>query len=166
MQYIYYPLRETRILSSSRGNTFGMVRKKGKKAHQGWDLEARNNSVLYAVAEGEIVDVDRKDNSAYGCSITLRFQSDGYDFYAFYAHINSSLVSLYDPVEAGAAIGFSGSTGNAKGSQPWEQHLHFEFREKFSCGKGLAGRVDPKRFLGNPPYHWVCVPGPAIPASY
>ena len=166
MQYIYYPLRETRILSSSRGNTFGMVRKKGKKAHQGWDLEARNNSLLYAVADGEIVDVDRKDNSAYGCSITLRFQNDGYDFYAFYAHINSSLVSKYDWVDAGAVIGFSGSTGNAKGSQPWEQHLHFEFREKFSCGKGLAGRVDPKMFLGNPPYHWVCQPGPAIPASY
>jgi murein DD-endopeptidase MepM/ murein hydrolase activator NlpD len=166
MEYIYYPLRYFRILSASRGNTFGMVRKQGKKAHQGWDLEARNNSLLYAVAEGEIVNVDRKDNSAYGCSITLRFQNQGKDFYAFYAHINSSLVSKYDWVDAGAVIGFSGSTGNAKGSSPSAQHLHFEIREKYSCGKGLAGRVDPKMLLGAPPYHWVCDPGPGIPASY
>src|SRR5262245_25170532 len=146
MNGIYYPLRYFRILSAARHNTFGMVRKKGKKAHQGWDLETRNNSPLYAVAPGEIVNVDLKDNSSYGCSITLRFQYDGYEYYAFYAHINSSLVSRYDTVEAGSQIGFSGSTGNAKGSKPWEQHLHFEFREKFSCGKGLTGRIDPENF--------------------
>lgn len=54
-------------------------------------------------------------------------------------------------------IGYSGSTGNAKGSNEWEQHLHFEFRDSLMGGKTLEGRIDPEFFFGSPP--WVLQKG-------
>jgi murein DD-endopeptidase MepM/ murein hydrolase activator NlpD len=154
---MYYPVRRVKILSGSHGNTFGWVRKNGTKAHQGWDFQAFDGSDLIAVADGEIVGVDRIDDSSYGCSITLKFKgSYGEDVYAFYAHVSPNiLVSKHDKVLEGSLIGFSGSTGNAKGSKKWAQHLHFEFREKQHCGYGLAGRIDPIAFFGDPPYEWI-----------
>lgn len=163
---MYYPLREVRILSGSRGNTFGWVRDGGKRVHQGWDFQAKDNTFLYAVADGEVVNVDRKDNSSYGCSILLRFQHWGADYYAFYAHINTSLVDKGEWVEAGSHIGYSGSTGNAKGSKSWAQHLHFEFRSQAFCGKGLEGRVNPEEFYGPPPFNWVSYDGPVTTDYY
>jgi len=154
---MYYPVREVRILSGSRGNTFGLVRKYkdgSPKPHQGWDFQAINNSPLYAVCDGEVVSYDKYDNSSYGKSLLLRLDYWGEELYAFYAHINSSLFEKYQTVSAGQLIGYSGSTGNAKGSWRDAQHLHFEFRNRASCGKGLEGRVDPQRFYGPPPYSW------------
>jgi len=154
---MYYPLREVRILSGSHGNTFGWVRKYSDgspKAHQGWDFQARNDSPLYAVCDGEVVHYDKTDNTSYGKSLLIRLDYWGESLYAFYAHINSSIVGKYDWVSAGQLIGYSGSTGNAKGSSANAQHLHFEFRNKSQCGKGLNGRIDPQRFYGPPPYSW------------
>lgn len=163
---MYYPVREVRILSGSRNNTFGWVRKNGTKAHQGWDFQAKDNTPLYAVMGGEIVYVDRVDNSNYGCYIMLRFQLDGEELYAFYAHINTSLVSKNQEVTEGQLIGYSGSTGNAKGSASWAQHLHFEFRNQRYCGTGLEGRIDPERFFGAPPYNWLTSAGPVTTEYY
>ena len=160
---MYYPLSQMKILSGSKGNTFGMVRKHddgSPKAHQGWDLQTLNGSPLYAIAEGEIAYVDKTDNSNYGRSIMLRFQLNGQELYAFYAHIESSLVQNFDWVSEGTLIGYSGSTGNAKGSKSYAQHLHFEIREKRYCGKGLDGRLDPVIIFGPPPYGGFCAAGP------
>ena len=156
---MYYPLREIRILKGRRSNTYGMVRENCTKIHQGWDFQAKDNSPLYAVSSGEIIYVDRVDNSNYGCAIMLHFQHNGEDLYAFYAHINSSLVSKGQWVTEGDLIGYSGSTGNAKGSKPESQHLHFEFRNKRYCGTGLAGRINPEVYYGTPPYSWFSTSG-------
>jgi murein DD-endopeptidase MepM/ murein hydrolase activator NlpD len=157
---MFYPVREVQILGGvkyGKGNVFGWVRKKGTKAHQGWDFAARDNTPLYAVADGTIEYVDKVDDSNYGKQILMSFSgSYGETFYAFYAHINSNLVERYDTVKAGDLIGYSGSTGNAKGSNKWEQHLHFEFRSERHCGKGLEGRIDPQFFFGPPPFAWMC----------
>ncbi len=156
---MFYPVREVQILGGvkyGKGNVFGWVRKKGTKAHQGWDFAARDNTPLYAVADGKIENVDIVDDSNYGKQILMSFTgSYGETFYAFYAHINTSLVGKYDDVKAGDLIGYSGSTGNAKGSNKWEQHLHFEFRSERFCGKGLEGRIDPQFFFGAPPFAWM-----------
>lgn len=153
---MYYPVRQVKILSGARHNTFGWVRKGGTKAHQGWDFQAIDGSDLIAVADGEIVHVDRVDNSNYGCSILMKFRGYyGETLYAFYAHIlPNALVSYKQEVKAGQLIGFSGSTGNAKGSSKWAQHLHFEFRDRRHGPKGLTGRIDPAFFFGDPPYDW------------
>src|SRR5687767_3493099 len=121
---MYFPVRRVKILSGKRNNTFGWVRKGGTKAHQGWDFQAFDGSDLIAVADGTIVGVDYIDDSNYGCSITLKFKGAyDEDIYAFYSHISPNiLVSKYDKVLEGNHIGFSGSTGNAKGSTKWAQH--------------------------------------------
>ena len=157
---MYYPVKEVRILSGARHNTFGWVRKGGTKAHQGWDFEARDNTPLYAVGHGEVVHADRIDDSRLGKQILIQLDGYGEELYAMYAHINTSLVSKYDVVAPGDLIGYSGSTGNAKGSKPWEQHLHFEFRNRRYAPSGLEGRVDPVKYFGPPPYSWMCHPGP------
>lgn len=162
---MYYPLCNVKILNGSKGNTFGMVRKYkdgSPKPHQGWDLEALDGTPIYAVADGEIAFVDNVDNSAYGKSILLKFKYNDKEFYAFYAHINHSLVSKDDSVMEGALIGFSGSTGNAKGMSPSGQHLHFEFRNRRYAGNGLTGRVDPSYFYGSPPLSWIYPPIPML----
>lgn len=159
---MYYPVREVRILSGSRGNTYGFVRKYSDgspKPHQGWDFQARNDTPLYAVCDGEVVYYDKTDNSSYGKSMLIKLDYWGEELYAFYAHINSSLVEKYQTVYAGDHIGYSGSTGNAKGSYANAQHLHFEFRYKERCGKGLDGRIDPFRFYGPPPFGWIHMSG-------
>lgn len=157
---MFYPVREVQILGGAkygRGNVFGWVRKKGTKVHQGWDFAARDNTPLYAVASGKIEYVNRDDSTDYGMSILMSFPggTNGGTTYAFYAHISSSNVSNHEDVEAGQLIGYSGSTGNAKGSTKWEQHLHFEFRSERSCGVGLGGRIDPYYFFGPPPFTWM-----------
>jgi len=156
---MFYPVRQVQILGGvkyGKGNVFGWVRKKGTKAHQGWDFAARDNTTIYAVADGDIVHVDTDDDSNYGKSILMSFTGMyGETFYAFYAHINSSNVSQGNRVKAGDPIGTSGSTGNAKGSSKWAQHLHFEFRSERWCNKGLEGRIDPQYFFGPPPFAWM-----------
>jgi murein DD-endopeptidase MepM/ murein hydrolase activator NlpD len=154
---MYFPVREVRILSGSMGNTFGWVRKNSDgtpRCHQGWDFQATNDTPMYAVCDGEVIRYDKTDNSSYGKSLLLKLDYWGEELYAFYAHINTSLVDKYQTVFAGDLIGYTGSTGNAKGSSKNAQHLHFEFRYKESCGHGLTGRTDPYRFYGPPPLSW------------
>jgi murein DD-endopeptidase MepM/ murein hydrolase activator NlpD len=153
---MYYPLKEVRILSGSNGNTFGMVRKKNgaPKPHQGWDFQARNNTPIYAVGDGEVVRYDKTDNSRYGKSLLIKLDYWGEELYAFYAHLTSCLVDKGNQVFGGQMVGYSGSTGNAAGSGPAGQHLHFEFWNKRTPGNGLNGRVDPFRFYGPPPMSW------------
>lgn len=154
---MHYPVRRVKILSSRRNNTFGWVRKNGTKIHQGWDFEAPDGSELLAVASGKIVWIDSNDNTDYGCQIILRFTgSYGEDVYAHYAHTMPNFtVARNQNVMEGQVIGYQGSTGNARGSKGAAQHLHFEFRETMLGGKGLAGRIDPIAFFGDPPYQWI-----------
>lgn len=163
---MYYPVKEVRILGGKWSNTYGWVRDGGKRMHQGWDFQAKDNSTLYAVAAGEVVHVDRVDNTNYGCSILLRFEHWGEEYYAFYAHISTSWVNKGDWVDAFTPIGLSGSTGNAKGSKPWSQHLHFEFRSKRHSGNGLEDRINPEFFYGAPPYNWISVSEPVSNEYY
>lgn len=159
---MYYPVKEVRILSGSRGNTFGWVRKNKDgtpRVHQGWDFQATNDTPIYAVCDGEVVSYDKTDNSNYGKSLLIKLDYWGEELYAFYSHINMSFVEKNIFVAAGDFIGYSGSTGNAKGSSTNAQHLHFEFRYKRNCGKGLDGRTDPHRFYGPPPFSWSVASG-------
>lgn len=158
----------TKLLSSIKGSTFGMVRNGGKRAHQGIDLEAEPGTDIFAVCSGTIV-MAVKDSSTkgYGWQILLKVNvadlppkhqayaqtlvGNQEQIYFFYAHLSAIDVGTGKTVQAGQKIGQTGSTGNAfnmpsiaKGA-----HLHFEVRVTKEKMSGLNGRIDPLPFISS-----------------
>jgi len=100
-----------------------MVRNCGKRAHQGWDFEAKKGTAAYK----------------------------GKTYYAFYAHMQKTDVKKGDRVSVKQKIGTCGKTGNASNLPASENHLHFEIRTQLNCGLGLGGRVSPMKIYGKCP---------------
>jgi len=121
------------------------------KAHQGWDLEAAVDTTIYAISDGKVNFVDNQGD--YGNQINIEFKFKGKTYYAFYSHLNEINVKKGDDVEFGQELGKTGQTGNAKGQDASEDHLHFEIRDKGGkyIGTGLTGRVDPTTIYGAAP---------------
>lgn len=134
-------------LANVNSARFGMVRKNpdgSPRAHQGIDLQANQGTPIYAVEDGLIVGTNvAKDG--YGYTITLKFG----DKFAFYAHLSEIMTTVGHKVTKGQLIGKTGSTGNATGMGTIAKggHLHFEIRTKQNTGLGLAGRLDPLKFV-------------------
>lgn len=154
-------------LSTIKGATFGMVRKNGKKAHQGIDLIAEPGTPIIAVANG-IVCAPKKIASDYGLTLMLivgiedlpRAQAfalktkypEENKITFFYAHLSEIIANKSKIVKAGDIIGKSGCTGNASNMKSTQSgsHLHFEVRKtNATCGKGLTNRIDPLPFINN-----------------
>jgi murein DD-endopeptidase MepM/ murein hydrolase activator NlpD len=153
---IVMPLRQmnlrTQGLSSSYAASFGLVRNGGKRAHQGWDLEAAIGAQCYAISEGVITHTGF--HRQFGLNVVLMFSESGRSqvsavdaLWAFYAHLSHIFVVKDQSVEAGDPIGLTGVTGNADSKAP---HLHFEIRSTANPnpGTGFIGRLDPARVLG------------------
>lgn len=147
---ITWPLAKNRIRRGMVNHTFGMVRRNAdgsKRPHQGWDFEARNGTPCFAIADGEIAAV--RDIGAYGKQIILRFRFDHDNdgdrdtLFALYAHMSQIDVVRGQTVKKGQQIGLTGSSGNAAGMGPMDQHLHFEIRTMAVPPSGLAGRYSP-----------------------
>jgi murein DD-endopeptidase MepM/ murein hydrolase activator NlpD len=136
-------------------NTFGLVRNKGAKPHQGWDIMADIGTPVRAITRGKIVFA--KDFGEFGNTVIMEFTHNGLRLYALYAHLSALFVKEGDTVPPGYMLGLSGKTGNAKekGIPP---HLHFEIlrRLTFVAGVprprrgnvGLLDRIDPAEILG------------------
>ena len=144
------PLKRMMIRKSSLSNIFGMARNSGKRPHQGWDLQAKAGTPVYAIADGVIHDVARQSSGDYGKHLTLEFAIEWKTYYAFYAHLSSIHVYGGKQVKEGDLLGYTGKTGNASNLPASEEHLHFEIRKIRNPGKGLGDRVDPGEILG---YH-------------
>jgi len=108
-----YPLAKNRIRRGSLNNTFGMVRNGGKRAHQGWDFEARTGTPCYAVGAGVIHST--RDSGDYGAQIVLELDEPhkGRKLWAFYAHLLSMEVVAGQRVAEGEQIGRAGGRGVA-----------------------------------------------------
>jgi murein DD-endopeptidase MepM/ murein hydrolase activator NlpD len=134
-------------LATPEGAKFGMTRKdsKGKpKPHQGIDLEVPPGEPVFAVETGTIV--DKRFSKDYGNVLCLSVSEGALKGkFFFYAHLNRMDVAIGDKVNAGDAIGLTGSTGNAKSMTTIRlgSHLHFEGRTVMQAGLGLGGRFDP-----------------------
>ena len=126
-------------------NTFGMVRKKSKGVHQGWDLTAVPGTPVYAIRDGEIF---VGYSNTYGHNITLKFSYQGKTYFAFYAHLQKPTISNVSSVAEGTVIGTTGTSGNARALNADERHLHFEIRTTEIVGSGLSNRIDPGEILG------------------
>ncbi|MBI3466980.1 MAG: M23 family metallopeptidase [Planctomycetes bacterium] len=143
------PLKVMKIRDNcSTSNTYGNVRDGGKKPHQGWDIDAKVNTSIYAIADGTIEFIEDTDSGDYGRQICLKFTHNSETLYAFYAHLSTISVKKGDTVKEGAELGYSGKTGNAKSLAVDQEHLHFEIRTSARPGTGLTGRKDPGDVLG------------------
>lgn len=161
----------TKLLSSVKGSTFGMVRKDkdGKlKPHQGIDLEAEPGTDIFAVCGGTIaMAVKDPSTKGYGWQILLKVNvadlppkhqayakkivGNQEQIYFFYAHLSKIDVAIKDTIQAGQKLGETGCTGNASNMRhiATGAHLHFEVRHKKDVTKGLGGRLDPLPFISS-----------------
>jgi murein DD-endopeptidase MepM/ murein hydrolase activator NlpD len=138
-------------------NTFGWVRvhhDRTRRAHQGWDLQAKPGTLVYAVADGTTH--AGFDGTGYGYWLSLEFTFLGQTYFAFYGHLSRYLTVVENQfVHEGQPIGMTGMSGNARHIHHDEAHLHFEIRKKefpWSGPRGhrdpLAGRLDPGEIFG------------------
>jgi murein DD-endopeptidase MepM/ murein hydrolase activator NlpD len=112
----------------SLADSFGAPRP-GGRFHEGNDLIAARGTPELAVQSGVVIPAP---NTLGGNALILRSATG----YSYYAHLSS--YGRTGPVEAGAVIGYVGTSGDAKGLIP---HLHYEWHP----GGGPA--VDPFPFL-------------------
>lgn len=84
--------------------------------HTGLDLAAKENTPIYAFANGVVEDCG--ENSVYGKYLKLKHEND---FYTFYGHCNQILLHTGQTVSKGEKIAYVGNTGKSTGP-----HLHFE----------------------------------------
>lgn len=149
------PLRKvilrTAGLANPRGALFGLTRTNAdgtKRPHQGVDYAADENSDVLAVANGEVVGIN-KGLDGYGFTILLKIQKKEITLYPFYAHLKQINVRVGMTVHEGQVLGLTGDTGNAKGMTTIKKggHLHFELRERQIVGRGLDGRIDPSLYV-------------------
>ncbi|AOY00087.1 M23 family metallopeptidase [Jeongeupia sp. USM3] len=141
---IEWPLDSNVIRRGSVGNTFGMVRNGGTRAHQGWDFFAPAGTPCYAVAAGKVVFAG--DRGDFGGMVVIELA--GLGLYAAYAHLSRIDVKQGQAVTLGQRVGTTGCTGNAAGMVGADQHLHFEIRTEPLPGLGLGGRISPLQVFG------------------
>lgn len=124
------PLKKMIITSEFgyRENPFTMK----KEFHQGMDLKASENTIIYSPLDGVIIDI--KTSSSFGLMLVIQ-HSSGYTSH-FY-HLNSIFFNIGDSVEKGEKVGLTGNSGKSTGP-----HLHYEIH--------INGEpIDPKLIFGN-----------------
>lgn len=141
---IVWPLAFNVIRRRSQNNTFGMVRKRADgtpRPHQGWDFEARLGTPAYSIADGTIEFI--RNSGDYGLQLCLSFKLDNETLYAFYAHLQKTVVTEGMAVKRNTIICLTGESGNAAGMPLEDQHLHFEIRTTETPRPGLQDRLSP-----------------------
>lgn len=97
---------------------------KAKRHHDGIDISAPNNTLIFATMNGWVFSSGY--HKGYGNYIII---SHGNNFYTLFAHLNYRCVSIGDYIENGRLIGAVGNTGKSTGN-----HLHYEiFESKYNA---------------------------------
>ena len=140
------PVREPDIRRNQASNLMGegIRNYKGKYTnHQGFDYYAAKGTDVLSVLDGVVFAVV-EDNGAYGTTLTIEHtDQQNNTVYSFYAHLDNVNVNIGENVTEGQVVAKSGISGNAKGLQGLDQHLHFELRSLPENIKGLTGKLDP-----------------------
>lgn len=132
------------ILRADVYSGFGRTSERSAGIHQGADYLADVGTTVTSADKGVVSRIGY-DKQGYGHFIQLAHKNDKGQIvsYTFYGHLKEApKMTIGDPVEAGAAIGVSGQSGNAPGTPP---HVHFEIRTRRFPGKGLGNRCDPAK---------------------
>lgn len=135
-------LPESFLIDNQIKNIFNNYEKKGKlipnfvpiqdeyaisqeftKAHPALDFTAPLGTMIYAAAQGEVMQIYEDD---YFGKVILINHFNGYA--SLYAHCVKILVSKYQLVKKGEVIGLVGNTGNST-----SPHLHFQiiYKDKY-----------------------------------
>jgi murein DD-endopeptidase MepM/ murein hydrolase activator NlpD len=104
---------------------------RGKRHHDGIDIDSPSYQEVKAAMDGEVI-LARRTRTGYGKVVILRHDQG---FSTIYGHLNVIMAKEGEAVRQGQSIGGVGSTGRSTGP-----HLHFELRHK---GRPL----DPLPFL-------------------
>lgn len=130
----------TRLPSAARSSTMlrwplrGSIRSgfgpRGKRHHDGIDIDGQKGDPIRAAADGEVAMA--RSWGAYGKTVVL---DHGGGVHTLYAHASRVLVNAGEQVRAGQTIAEVGRSGNATGT-----HLHFELQRN---GKP----IDPMKHL-------------------
>jgi murein DD-endopeptidase MepM/ murein hydrolase activator NlpD len=107
--------------ASTFSDDWGAPRAGGRR-HEGIDLFAARGTPVVAVADGTLSRVGYS-----GISGNRLWLKDGSGMAFFYAHLDGYSAAAREGafVRQGAVLGFTGDTGDAKGTPP---HVHFEIR--------------------------------------
>ena len=103
------------------GPGLGLPRDGGTRSHEGLDIFGPIGTPVTAMDDGTVVYSELRTSGGFGIAVQLKHDNG---LTTKYAHL-SRLTGLKqgDRVSGGQVIGYSGDTGNAKGTPP---HLHFE----------------------------------------
>lgn len=128
--------------------------------HTGVDFApafGNDNPLVYAIADGEIVEIQENDGKDHGLgnTIILKHQINDKIIYSLYAHLDSIKNSLQkgSAVEKGEMIGVVGASGNGcrnywrigfegcNQKSPNDTHLHFEIKISSTLTNAIGGEV-------------------------
>lgn len=111
---------ETITLISQRfgENLVPLYAELGLKGHNGNDWKLPNNTCLYAVHDGTIVET-RESGDGYGAYVRIEYKHKTTTQHYVYGHLFRPLVNVGQKVRAGELIALSDNTGNSTGP-----HLH------------------------------------------
>lgn len=143
------------------GNAFGQKVDYGY--HEAADLNLNGGGnidlgqPLFAVADGEITSVHTHTGSpTFGKHLHLKFNADGKDYWAHYAHCDTILVTEGTRVKKGDKIATCGNSGTTFA------HLHFAIKNQPTGIDGLAKTAEDLKKWENPiefiKKHFVDVP--------
>ena len=123
---------------------FGYTRNSGKTWHGGIDVVGVDSSMIRAVVPGIVVFsgiVTNKTDRTWEWGYYVCIQGNDGRFY-YYCHMaQAPVVRTGQSVNAGAAIGIMGNTGNAAGGY---KHCHFEVR----TARRAAAAINPAPYCG------------------
>ena len=91
-------------------------------SHPAMDLVGLDDTTVYCVCDGFVIDTPNLGNKSYGKYVRVRDSATNRIF--IFAHLSSYLVSPGQTVSRTTPIGKMGSTGNSTGP-----HLHIELRD-------------------------------------
>ena len=105
-------------ITSNFGSRFHPIFKITRN-HSGIDLAAPLNSMVRAIAAGQVIFADT--NGGYGKMVSVQHKNG---YISVYGHLRDILVNPGEKVKAGQLLGHLGSSGDSTGP-----HLHFEWRK-------------------------------------
>jgi|GEM_PF-3168769 len=123
-------------------------RRFGLPGHEGVDIVAAENALVYCVAPGQVKMVNKPEdylvnNHPYGVHVRVLHAGD---YETIYAHLKELHVAMDQAVEAGQVLGLADHTGNVFGNPP--DHLHLTLKHPGESAPGYPSNIiDPMPFL-------------------